>query len=235
MMKDVCVILFFFVFFWKLHTQIRFFFNRPPFRHSRSRFDTIPKEAADILNRNLFLQKPFMALVPLRVHTLCGATAATSVQRATRRVLLLLLLSSTISSNTRPPARRNNLQMELRTLTSVASVVPVHFPSRSAARDVVFVPLCTRSVSSQFAVIYLFLDSSIHSLLHCIKLLKKHHFFCFYIADFGYNISLPFCCICSLGFSFPEIWNQRLLVCVMKKKRRTEQIKTEYNVVWWFI
>lgn len=172
MMKDVS-------FFFENSThRLDFSFNRPPFRHSRSRLDTIAKKAADILNRNLFLRKPFMALVPLRVHTPCGATAATSVQRATRRVLLLLL-SSTISSDTRPPARHSNLQMELCTLTSVASVVPAHFPSRSAACDVVFVPLCTRSVSSQFAVIYLFLNSSTHCLLDCIKHLKKkkHNFF----------------------------------------------------------
>lgn len=117
-MKDVC--LFFLV---KLHTQIRFFFQQATFPPLQIKV----WHNADILNRNLFLRKPFMTLVPLRVHTLCGATAATSVQRATRCVLLLLL-SSTISSNTRPPARHSNLQMELCTFTSVASVVPAHFP-----------------------------------------------------------------------------------------------------------
>lgn len=172
--------------------RLDFSFNRPPSRHSRSRLDTIAKKAADILNRNLFLRKPFMALVPLGVHTLCGATAATSVQRATRRVLLLLL-SSTISSDTRPPARHRNLQMELCTLTSVASVVPAHLPPKICCTWCCFCSplhsLCIFAVCSN-----LFVCEQFYPLLVVLyktfkkKTKKNTLFFSFYIADIGYNI-----------------------------------------------
>lgn len=154
--------------------RLDFSFNRPPFRHSRSMFDTA-KKAADILNRNLFLWSHSESTHSVEQRLLL------QFNRATRRVLLLLLWS-TISSNTRPPARHNNLQMELCTLTSVASVVPAHFPSRSAARDVVFVPLCTRSVSSQFAVTNLFVFEQFYPLpVALYKTYKKS-------TIFGYNI-----------------------------------------------